>query len=593
MRPPENATYAVVRALVDELVRSGVGHLCLCPGSRSTPVALEAARHPALRVWVHLDERSCGYFAVGLAKTSRAPVALLSTSGTAAANFLPAVVEARYSGTPLVVLTADRPHELRDCGANQTIDQLHLYGRFAKWFVELPIPEATDTALRYARSVACRAVAEATAPPPGPVHLNLPLREPLEPVPAPLSTQDPALRARDGEPYTTRWHPQLVPDADRLAELARWLVRHPRGIIVCGPQDDPRAPSSVARLAACLGYPVLADPLSQVRCGPHDRSLVVDAYDAFLRWEDLWRRIRPEVVLRFGAPPTSKVLLAYLNACPEARQVYVGPVGPLDPGRVVSDHVAVDPVAFCAALAEACADVAREAEWCRTWQALNRTAQEAIEHALGAIEEPFEAALIRELVLQLPDDALVYVGNSMPVRDLDGFCPSLPRRIRFLGNRGASGIDGVVSSALGAAAVHPGPVVLVLGDLSFYHDLNGLLGAKRYRLDLLVVLVHNDGGGIFSFLPQVQYEHFEELFGTPHGLEFRPAVEMYDGTHIPVQDRPSFREGLRSALAQPGLRVLEVRTDRTRNVQLHRQVWEAVRAAVQDRMGIRMNLSGG
>jgi len=587
MKPAENATYAFVRALVDELVRSGIAHLCLCPGSRSTPVALEAARHPALRVWVHLDERSCGYFAVGLGKTSRAPVALLSTSGTAAANFFPAVVEARYSATPLVVLTADRPHELRDCGANQTIDQLHLYGRHVKWFAELLIPEATEPSLRYARSVACRAGAEATAPPPGPVHLNLPLREPLEPAPAPLSPLDPSYCARDGKPYTAAWQAQLMPDPESVAELARWLVLRPRGIVVCGPQDDPRAPVMIVRLAARLGYPVLADALSQVRCGPHDRSLVVDAYDAFLRWEGLWPLLRPEVVLRFGAPPTSKVLLAYLNACPDARQVYVGPAGPLDPGRVVSDHVAADPVAFCAALYEACGDAERAGKWSRIWQDVNRTAQEAIDRVLDAIEEPFEARFLRELVLQVPDGALVYVGNSMPVRDLDGFCPSLPRRIRFLGNRGTSGIDGVVSSALGAAAVHPGPVVLVLGDLSFYHDLNGLLAAKRYGLDLLVVLVHNDGGGIFSFLPQARYEHFEELFGTPHGLEFRPAVEMYGGTYIRVGDGPSFRDHLRAALAQRGLRVLEVRTDRMRNVDLHRQVWEGVEAAVRDCMQIR------
>lgn len=587
MRPPENPTYAFVRALVDELVRSGVAHLCLCPGSRSTPVALEAARHPALRVWVHLDERSCGYFAVGMAKASRAPVAILSTSGTAAANFLPAVVEARYGGTPLVVLTADRPHELRDCGANQTIDQLHLYGRHVKWFTELPIPEATTTSLRYARSVACRAVAEATAPPPGPVHLNLPFREPLEPALDPRSTFDPSLTARDGRPYTATWQAQLMPDPESVAELARWLVLRPRGIIVCGPQDDPDAPASIVRLGARLGYPVLADPLSQVRCGPHDRSLVVDAYDAFLRWEDLWRLLRPEVVLRFGAPPTSKVLLEYLNACPEARQVYVGPAGPLDPGRVVSDHVVADPVRFCTALGEACASAPGEGEWSRTWQDLNRAAQEAIDRTLSIFEEPCEARVVRELVEHLPDGTLVYVGNSMPVRDLDGFCPSLPQRIRFLGNRGASGIDGVVSSALGAAAVHSGPVVLVLGDLSFYHDLNGLLAAKRYGLDLLVVLVHNDGGGIFSFLPQARYEHFEELFGTPHGLEFRPVVEMYGGTHIRVGEGMSFQDHLRAALAQSGLRVLEVRTDRTRNVELHRRVWEAVRAAVRDRMRIR------
>ncbi len=572
MSAPEVTTYTFVRTFLDQLVQGGVRHLCLCPGSRSTPLALEAARHPELRVWVHLDERSCAFFAVGMAKALRAPVALLSTSGTAAANFLPAVVEARYGQVPLVVLTADRPPELRDCGANQTIDQLHLYGRHAKWFTEL-LPEATSWALRYARSVAARCVEQAMAAPRGPVHVNVPLREPLLPASAQGSWERAAGRA-----LLTPLPSRTVPDPHAVISLAEALRDRARGVVVCGPQDDPEFPAAVTGLASILGYPVLADPLSQVRCGTHDLEPVVDTYDAFLRSEALWALLRPEVVLRFGAPPTSKALLDFLARLEDAYQVFVGPEGPLDPDRVVSVFVRADPVAFCEALRQALGGAGRTDGWLRLWQRVNRRSREALDQALRSVDEPFEARVFRELADLLPDGTLLYVGNSMPVRDLDGFFPSVRRRLRILGNRGASGIDGLVSSALGAAAVHPGPAVLVLGDLSFYHDLNGLFAAYRYGLSLLVVLLHNDGGGIFSFLPQATLESsvFEHLFGTPHGLDFRPAVEMYGGVLVRPEGWADFRRAVEDALAQGGLRVVEVRTDRTRNVELHRRVWAKV-----------------
>ncbi|MCS7172896.1 MAG: 2-succinyl-5-enolpyruvyl-6-hydroxy-3-cyclohexene-1-carboxylic-acid synthase [Armatimonadetes bacterium] len=582
MSAPEVATYTFLRAFLDELAQGGIRHLCLCPGSRSTPLALLAARHPLLRVWVHLDERSCAFFALGMAKTLRAPVALLSTSGTAAANFLPALVEARHARVPLVVLTADRPHELRDCGANQTIDQVHLYGRHAKWFADLPPPEENPSALRYARSVAARCVEQATALPSGPVHVNVPLREPLLPAPAPKgASEEPPAAYRRG-PYTRLWPSRLTPEPDAIAGVVRILAGRERGLVVCGPEDHPRFSRAVVALAGVLQFPILADPLSQVRCGEHHPGLVVDTYDAFLRVEDLWDALRPEVVLRFGAAPTSKPLLRFLAHHAEVPQIAIGPEGPLDPDRVVSDFVRADPAAFCEVLLQALPPETRPTGWLRWWQEVNRVTRETLDRALWSVLEPFEARVFRELAELLPEDTLLYAGNSMPVRDLDGFFPALRRRIRFLGNRGASGIDGVVSSALGAAAVHPGPVVLVLGDLSFYHDLNGLFAAYRYGLSVLVILLHNDGGGIFSFLPHAALERseFELLFGTPHGLDFRPAVEMYGGTYVRPGGWESFRHAVREGILQGGLQVVEVRTDRARNVELHRWVWAEVRSAL-------------
>lgn len=584
MRDPENATYAFCSALVDELWRCGVRNLCLCPGSRSTPLALSAWRHPGIHTWVLLDERAAGCFAAGAARASREPVAVLSTSGTAAANLLPAVVESYLAGLSLVVLTADRPHEARGFGALQTTDQVRMFGSHVKWSIDLPLPEADERALRFVRSLACRAVGEACAPPAGPVHLNVPLREPLVPVLGPLPPAPPdALKGRSGAvPYTELVASRREPPEEVLAELGERLSRLERGLVVCGPLDKPGFPEAVVGLARRLAYPVLAEPLSQVRAGVHDRGVVVLAHDALLRTPGVVGQLKPQVVLRFGSWPTSRTLQGYLAANASALQmvVYEGRDWP-DPEHVAGWVVASDPVRFCQRLSEKVAPRA-PGEWWNTWHRLGETAQMAMEQFLQSVQEPFEGRVVWELEPLLPDPCVLYVGNSMPVRDLDSFLPPSRKRLRVMANRGASGIDGVVSSALGAAAVSREPVVLVAGDLSFYHDLNGLLAARRFGLDLLVVLVHNDGGGIFSFLPQAEHgEAFEELFGTPHGLDFRPAVEMFGGCFRPAATWEEFRTAVREGLRAGGLQVVEVRTERRRNVELHRRAWQAVREALE------------
>jgi len=569
-----------VAALVDELARAGIRHVCACPGSRSTPLVLAAARHPAVRLWMHLDERSAAFFGLGLAKARREPVALLCTSGTAAANFLPAVVEAFYARVPLVVLTADRPHELRDRGAPQTIDQLRLYGTHVKWFADLPEPDDQPILLRYVRSVASRAVAAARARPPGPVHLNCPFREPL----APVWPTDPPTGLPSGG-FTAAEAPR-APDPAAVEALARDLTAAPRGLIVCGPLDTPAFAPAAVELAAALGYPILADPLSGVRCGPHDRSLVLDCYDALLRQPALAERLAPEVVIRFGALPTAKSVALFLQAHP-CRQIVVDSGGGWnDPLLTATDVLHADEAALCRALARAVRARGGEpgSEWAQTWCAADRRARRALDTCLAGITEPFEGKVFSELAALLPDRAVLYAGNSMPVRDLDSFFPGSARQIRFLANRGANGIDGVVSSALGASAGTTEPVVLVIGDLSFYHDLNGLLAARLHGLRATIILLNNDGGGIFSFLPPAgDPSDFERLFGTPHGLDFRPAVEMYGGRHVRFTSWEAFRESVRTALAGPGLTVIEVPTDRARNVALHRAAWQAAAAALDAR----------
>jgi 2-succinyl-5-enolpyruvyl-6-hydroxy-3-cyclohexene-1-carboxylate synthase len=625
-----NPTYAYTGAFVDELQRAGVRNVVICPGSRSTPLAIAFAEQPAIRTWMHVDERSAAYFGLGMAKQLRQPVALLCTSGTAAANFLPAVVEAKLTHVPLLVLTADRPHELRDNGAPQSIDQNRLYGTYVKWFVEVALPEATNAALRYIRSIAVRGAALTQAIPAGPVHLNLPFREPLTPEPIPdlllpqVAQRD--LVAWQGRPNNAPYvevhdAPVGTPTATTIGRVMDMVQRARRGLIIVGPNDDPPLTEPLVRLAQRLGYPILADPLSQLRWGDADHSMIISSYDAFLRSDSFIESAQPELVLRFGAMPTSKPVLLYLKryaACPLV--VIDGQNGWEEPTQLASGLIHADPAALCQELF----DILEQSnenegqppvsqEWITMWQDADKVTRQTLQAAIQDFSAPilashvandasassastygqagskkdelFEGRVFTELANLVPDGTTLYVGNSMPVRDLDTFFWSSGRRIRMLGNRGANGIDGVVSSALGASAGagQNKPTMLVLGDLSFFHDLNGLLAARLHGLNLTIVLINNDGGGIFSFLPQAAYpEHFEQLFGTPTGLDFSLAVQMYGGEYQKIDSWEQFRKLIRRGLDSGGLHVIEVPTERASNVKKHRQLWEVVGNALNE-----------
>jgi 2-succinyl-5-enolpyruvyl-6-hydroxy-3-cyclohexene-1-carboxylate synthase len=591
-----------LRSFVDELVRAGMRDVAVCPGSRSTPLALALRANPGMEVRVLPDERAAGFFALGLARAARRAAGVLVTSGTAAANLLPAAVEATLGRVPLVLLTADRPPELRDRGAPQAIDQVRLFGAHAKWDADLPLLDGSPETRRHIRSVAGRAVATALAGPAGAVHLNLPFREPLIP--------DGDLRPHglaDGEP--TRPFTDVVAGKRRLApsamaDLAGRLAGGRRGLIVAGPQDDPALPAALARLAAATGFPILADPLSGVRCGPHDRSHVVTRGDLLCRpgpWRDAHA---PDLVIRFGAIPTSKpVLTLVADAAPDLL-VVDGDGGYREPALLPTTFVHADAASTADALADALAAKAHGSSpagvdspadtpaWADTWLAADRAADSALRRWLAGVEsrgEAFEGAPFAHLGELLPDGAILWAGSSMPARDLDAWLPGSARAIRPLANRGANGIDGVVSSALGAAAARVGPVALVVGDLSFLHDLNALAAAKRHRLSATIVLVNNDGGGIFSFLPQASADapgaglpaHYEELFGTPHGIDVGPIVTALGGTHRPVAAR-ELRAALAGSLVATGVSVLELRTERARNVELHREAAAAVAAALAE-----------
>lgn len=592
--PSSSAAHAeqAVRTFTRQLRRSGLEHVVIAPGSRSTPLTLAFARDEGFRAWLHLDERSAGYFALGLARQLREPVALVCTSGTAAANFMPAVVEASLSRVPLVVLTADRPPELYDVGANQTIDQARMYGTHVKWATSMPIADGSEALLRQAAATAARAAATAAAAPAGPVHINVPFREPL-------LDSGPPLPLLEGEGLVVAAVEPARPSGDVLAQLIPMCLG--RGIIVAGPEAYGLPAEAITDLARLLGWPVLGNPLSGLRAGRHRQGHVVEAYEALLRVPEFVAAARPEVVLRFGAMPTSKPLMQYLAGLHEATQVIVDVTGGWrDADASGAIYVRAEAGAFCSHLGAAMArrrpttgtgaadDPMRGAapppdrDWLDLWTSANHATRLALREAVDAIDEPFEGRVPVELASALPAGSTLVVGNSMPVRDMDAFFPLVPREVRVVGTRGASGIDGVVSTAAGAAAAGTGAVVLTIGDLSFFHDLNGLWALKRHGLSLTVVLVNNDGGGIFHFLPQAEAapDQFEEWFGTPHGLEFRGAVEMHGGRFETIEATRGWEPQLRAAIGRKGLTVLELRTERRRNVVLHREVWAHVAKAV-------------
>lgn len=567
----QEALTEYLAAFVTELVHSGITDVVVSPGSRSTPLAMVLAEHPELKVRIHVDERSAAFFALGIAKVTNRPVAILCTSGTAAANYFPAIVEAYYARVPLLVLTADRPHELRDIGAPQAIDQIHLYGRHVKWFAEMSPPEKSAEMLRYVRMVCSRAAAIARRSPAGPVHLNFPFREPLIP------QLDENLFNMEDRPegYVKVHTGDLTIDEEDFRQIAQRLKGKERGIIVCGHIADPPFAAAVTRLSDALKFPILADPLSQLRSGRHEFENIMDTYDTFLRNEDAESFLKPEVILRFGAMPVSKALTTFIKANPNADQFVVdGGDGWRDPAVLSTDMIFCHEAAFCDRLLSYL-NGRRSSSYLHNWQQVNALTKETMSKVRD-VTELSEGKLFYQLAEMLPEGATLFVGNSMPIRDLDSFFLNNKKNIKVLANRGANGIDGTVSTALGAA-LYSKSLYLVLGDITFFHDLNGLLAAKLFNIDIDIIVVNNNGGGIFSFLPQAKHpKHFELLFGTPLDLEFKHSVRMFNGHYTKITDWNHLAVEMEKSLESKGMKVYELTTNRDRNRDEHREFWHTV-----------------
>jgi 2-succinyl-5-enolpyruvyl-6-hydroxy-3-cyclohexene-1-carboxylate synthase len=586
MMDTSNRNTALASAMVEELARSGVRLAVISPGSRSTPLAVALWRQPDIEVSVILDERSAGFFALGSALATGVPAVVLCTSGSAAANLHPAIVEADEANVPMIVLTADRPPELRDIGAGQTIDQLKLYGDAVRWFCEVGTHEADNDGLLHFRSVACRAHAVALGDSrPGPVHLNVPWREPLAPmvVEGQVSATDAlALEGRGGDPLHAVSAASSRADEGLLDDLAERIEGSPRGLVVAGRQSDPGLASPVADLAAAAGYPILAEPTSQLRRGPHDSSLVVTAYDAIVR--DRPAALEPELIIRFGDLATSKPLRQWLAAIEGLHQVVIDLNGDWrEPTRRAATILRADPMATSHALTERLsrlrpgAATVAGSPFASGWLDAEQAVREVVEGQLEALDELSEPGVWSALGRALRDGDSVFAASSMPVRDLEAFLRPGPEGVRFAANRGANGIDGLVSTAAGLAAGTDSRTWAVLGDLALFHDIGGL-AAVGHAPELRLIVIDNSGGGIFHFLPQAEVmdeAEFEVLLGTPAGRDPAEVARLFDLT-VAVPETP---DQLGDALAGNS-RMIVVRTDRRRNRELHRELAEAAAAAV-------------
>jgi 2-succinyl-5-enolpyruvyl-6-hydroxy-3-cyclohexene-1-carboxylate synthase len=576
MTTAPNRNLLWTKIFVDELARGGLSAVCIAPGSRSTPLVIAFAEHPGIKVYSHIDERSASFFALGLALASEHPVALVCSSGTAAANFYPAIIEARYSGVPLLVLTADRPPELRGSGANQTIDQIKLYGNHVLWSVDVALPEAQvpDLAIRNLRGLAARALDTALGMPKGPVHLNFPFRKPLEPIPVESDRHTVEDERRSRIPFTRIQRPTLVPSNEQMAAILPVLRQSARRMIVCGPRcPGGEFPAVVTVLAERLNAALVADPLSGLRYHQASASQAISGYDSFLKVEP--KPEPPDVILHFGGAVTSQPLDDYMNN-DHSIIIRISDDGLWsDPTHRASQVIWAEPTSTCQMLLnEFTAFVATDGEWMQRLHTLDSIATEVIESEAGVY---FDGLVARDVVGLLPDGANLFIANSLPVRHLDQFALATQKHVRVFCNRGTSGIDGNVSTALGAGAFTPDqPTVFLGGDLAFYHDMNGLLALKRCGLRGIFVVINNDGGGIFHRLPIVDFDPpFTELFQTPHGLNFDHTAQMYSLEYARVEDNAGLQSAFTAALdrwAQGQSSLIEVITDPKHDLARRKEV---------------------
>lgn len=555
------------QALVDGFAAAGVDQVVISPGARATPLTLAFLRQPAIKNWIVVDERSAAFFALGLAKAGGKPAALVCTSGSAPANWFPALIEADADAVPLLLLSADRPPEARGWGANQTIDQLKLFGDHVRAAHALGTPDPGFKPA-YLHRLAARAVGESRWPLPGPVHLNLPFRDPL--VPAGELPPPGRLDAIRVAP------PRQQPDPAIITEMAAAIAGRP-GLIVCGGGDfAPGFPASVAEVAERLDCPVLVEPLNNLRFGGHDRSRFCARGEAFLRAPGFAAQHRPQWLLHFGAFPISRAVNNWLAAAGGATHIVVAPNGRWpDPLYASTTLLQADPLATCEALAAAAPNPG-PAPW--------RAAFVAADARAGAIaadpesgDETFEGALIPALLEGLPPGHRLFCGNSMVARDVDTFSGTGAKSLRLFGNRGVSGIDGNLSTAAGIAALG-GPTVALAGDLTCAHDLGGLALARG--LDLVVVVLNNSGGGIFSYLPEAGLADFERAWLAPTGVDFGHAAATWGIPHRRVAGLSAFKAVFAAALEAGGPHLLEVAIDRERSVAAHRRYWERVGTAL-------------
>ncbi len=583
-----NPNILLSQLFVNNLASAGLESVVISPGSRSTPLTLAFEAHPGIETFLHIDERGAGFYALGMSLASDKPVALVCTSGTAVANYLPAIVEAHMSQVPLLILTGDRPHELRHSGANQTIDQVKIFGDQVLWSVDMPIPQADapEVALRHVQTTAVRAYTTANGLRKGPVHVNFPFRKPLEPVIGePYSVISDPFTIHDSQFTINYSHGKLSPTDEQMEWLTAVLTQHPRGLIICGPRcPGGEFPAAVTALAQQTGYPLLADPLSGVRFfnrrerGDFEEeqqsvksvdSFIISGYETFMQQTLDWPE--PQVIVRFGQVPTSKWLNAYLDNINPTIRLHIRENGIwADDSQRTTHFWQLNETAVCQTLLTRLQNHQPEPAWQQTIQATEQATWETLETQLR--QHWFDGAAIATLLEKLPEEANLLIGNSLPVRHLDQYGRSRSKTLHIFGNRGASGIDGNIATGLGVAAATGRPTFIVVGDVTALHDLNSLLLARQTPNATLIV-INNNGGGIFRRLPISQHEPpFTERFLTPHGRSFAYAAAMFEIDYLRTENREQFERAVDTAVAHPAPRLIELLTDGETDEQIRRQI---------------------
>lgn len=576
---------------VHELVSAGVKCACISPGSRNTPLTLAFANSKNIKSYVLIDERSCAFFALGLAKSSNSPVALVSTSGTATAEFYPAIIEAYQQRVPLIVCTADRPPELLDVGANQTINQNNLYKNHIRWFIDLGLPEPTIRRLKHIKSTARRAVYESFLRSRGPVHLNFPFRKPFEPE---FHTDkiekdiiDFAKKNGDKKKiFVETEETKNVKDEKWFKEITSQILNIDKGLIIVGPENyNPHFAQNVTKLAAKLGYPILADGCSNIRFGKHDKKLIISNFDAFLRSESFANKIRPDFILHLGRTITSKALDTFLERCNAPRYMINDYGDWFDPSNKSLAALDCKPFLFCEKIndfLEGKNFQRQQTDWLYTFLKADKISERIKIQIVDNAKALNEPSITTEVLTLLPDDSQIMVSNSMPVRDFDYFASNSDKKLKIFNNRGASGIDGITSTALGIKAGNNKPTVLITGDLAFYYDVNGMLAASKYSLPLIIVLVNNNGGGIFEILPISNYgKVFKDYFVTPHNLDFSHFVKAYNGNYKKVKTRDEFRSAFKNSIKKKNFTVIEIPTDAAKSLAQRKKFWNEISKKIE------------
>jgi len=573
--------------LIDSLAQAGVRHAVLSPGSRSTPLALAVTNHEQIEVATILDERSAAFFALGEAKVTGRPTLLICTSGTAGAHYYPAVIEASQSYAPMIVITADRPPELHGNAGSQTTNQIRLFGEHARRYFELGLPDAHPDGIRALRRKAQQAYLASLSPTPGAVHLNAWFRKPLEPHDGGdlVDTFD----AVGAEPFSVPYPPDSLPDEGGIADAADTCRRSRRGLIVCGPSplDQIHARAAIAELSETLRYPVLAEGASQIRFTGQPRPLRCDGFDTFLRARPFLERMRPEVILQFGAPPTSKGWEHFAAAHRQARRYVFAPHGWNDPQNVAAGLIMATPERAASALREALLGLGdrRPTPWTEEFGAADARVWRTVErHAKTDGATLTKIALARAVVSAAPPGSILAVGNSLAIREVDNFCPGAVADLRVWSQKGANGIDGLISGAGGAARVDGGPVTLYLGDLAFLHDLSGLAAVRNLEVPFVIVVAQNNGGRIFEQLPVASCPGVDaDRLGnwtTPHGLDFSLAAYLFRVPHRKVECAAELVDAIREAHARSGCTVIEAVVPPSAAAEEHRRLVDEVEDAL-------------